>query len=201
MKIANSRWAAITVFLPMLVWSMLANSQGNAVPVDSDDVGGVVTSADGPEAGVWVIAETGDFDTFFAKIVVTDDEGRYLVPDLPEADYELWVRGYGLADSEKVAGERGSVVDLTAVIAPNEAVAAEVYPAAAWYAMMHLPNESDLGHVPGGLNEYLGIMKNQTCVGCHQLGNLATRTIPEVLGEFENSQDAWVRRRRQKMLQ
>ncbi len=194
MKIANSRWAAITVFLPMLVWSMLANSQGNAVPVDSDDVGGVVTSADGPEAGVWVIAETGDFDTFFAKIVVTDDEGRYLVPDLPEADYELWVRGYGLADSEKVAGERGSVVDLTAVIAPNEAVAAEVYPAAAWYAMMHLPNESDLGHVPGGLNEYLGIMKNQTCVGCHQLGNLATRTIPEVLGEFENSQDAWVRR-------
>ncbi len=61
-------------------------------------------SADGPEAGVWVIAETDDFNTRFARIVVTDDEGRYLVPDLPEANYELWVRGYGLADSAKVAG-------------------------------------------------------------------------------------------------
>ncbi len=60
--------------------------------------------------------------------------------------------------------------------------------------MMHLPDESELGHVPGGLNEYLGVMKNQSCVGCHQLGNLATRTIPEAFGEFDSGQDAWVRR-------
>jgi hypothetical protein len=189
MKITNGLLVAAMTFLPML-----ANAQGGAVQVDADDIGGVVASANGPEAGVWVIAETGDFDTFFAKIVVTDDDGRYLVPDLPEADYELWVRGYGLADSVKVSGERGSTLNLTAVVAPSEEVAALVYPAAAWYSMMHLPDESELGHVPGGLNEYLGIMKNQTCVGCHQLGNLATRTIPESLGEFENSQDAWVRR-------
>ena len=186
MKIASSRFFGLLAFLPLVA--------GAQVEVDSDDIGGVVTSENGPEAGVWVIAETEDFDTFFAKIVVTDDDGRYVVPDLPEANYELWVRGYGLADSEKVAGERGSVVDLTAIVAPNEAVAAEVYPAAAWYAMMHLPDESELDHVPGGLSQYLGIMKNQTCVGCHQLGQKATRTIPESLGEFDNSQEAWVRR-------
>ncbi len=194
MKIPNGRWTRVIVLLPLLAWSMLANSQGDMVRIDADDIGGVVTSAEGPEAGVWVIAETDDFDTRFARIVVTDDDGRYLVPDLPAADYQLWVRGYGLADSAKVVGERGDNVDLTAVVAPSEAVAAQVYPAAAWYAMMHLPDESELGHVPGGLNEYLGVMKNQSCVGCHQLGNLATRTIPEAFGEFDSGQDAWVRR-------
>ncbi len=187
MRTTISRFFAALALLPML-----AGAQN--VEIDADDIGGVVTSESGPEAGVWVIAETDEFDTFFAKIVVTDDNGRYVVPDLPEANYELWVRGYGLADSEKVAAARGATVDLTAIVAPNETVAAEVYPAAAWYAMMHLPAESALGHVPGGLNQYLGIMKNQTCVGCHQLGQKATRTIPEALGDFDNSRDAWVRR-------
>jgi hypothetical protein len=32
--------------------------QGSAPKIDADDIGGVVTSAKGPEAGVWVIAET-----------------------------------------------------------------------------------------------------------------------------------------------
>ncbi len=194
MKIPNGCWAGVIAFLPLLAWSTLGSAQSDTVPIDADDIGGVVTSADGLEAGVWVIAETDDFATRFARIVVTDDQGRYLVPDLPEADYQLWVRGYGLADSAKVAAERGSIVDLTAIVAPSEAVAAEIYPAAAWYAMMHLPDESELGHVPGGLNEYLSVMKNQSCVGCHQLGNLATRTIPDAFGEFESSADAWVRR-------
>ncbi len=99
MKIPNGRRTRVIVFLPLLAWSMLANSQGDMVRIDADDIGGVVTSAEGPEAGVWVIAETDDFDTRFARIVVTDDDGRYLVPDLPAADYQLWVRGYGLADS------------------------------------------------------------------------------------------------------
>jgi hypothetical protein len=194
MKIPNGRWTGVVAFLPMLAWSMLASAQGDTVPIDADDIGGIVTSAAGPEAGVWVIAETNDFQTRYAKIVVTDEDGRYLVPDLPEADYEVWVRGYGLADSAKVAAGRGSIVDLSAIVAPSEAVAAEIYPAAAWYAMMHLPDESELGHVAGGLNEYLSVLKNQSCVGCHQLGNLATRTIPEAFGEFESSEDAWVRR-------
>jgi hypothetical protein len=39
------------------------------------------------------------------KIVVTDDRGRYVVPDLPRANYNVWVRGYGLVDSPKVADD------------------------------------------------------------------------------------------------
>src|SRR5262249_56897795 len=34
--------------------------QAVAVAIDEDDIGGVVTGANGPEAGVWVIAETTD---------------------------------------------------------------------------------------------------------------------------------------------
>ena len=42
------------------------------------------------EAGVWVIAETTDLPTKFAKIFVTDDAGRYyLIPDLPKANYKI----------------------------------------------------------------------------------------------------------------
>ena len=84
-----------------------------AVSIDADDIGGTVTSAAGPEAGVWVIAETRDLDTRYAKIVVTDDQGRYVVPDLPQANYKVWVRGYGLADSPKVAATPGKSLDLT----------------------------------------------------------------------------------------
>jgi hypothetical protein len=164
------------------------------VAIDADDIGGVVTSPNGPEAGVWVIAETDDLDTFYAKIVVTDDSGRYVVPDLPEADYQLWVRGYGLADSEKVAATPGETVDLEAVIAPNAAVAAEIYPAIAWYAMMHIPDDSELASLDGGLNRYLNTMKTNGCITCHQLGNAATRTIPEVFRDFESSEQAWIRR-------
>ena len=69
-----------------------------AVAIDNDDIGGVVTGPKGPEAGVWVIAETRDLPTRYAKMVVTDDQGRYVVPDLPKAKYKVWVRGYGLVD-------------------------------------------------------------------------------------------------------
>src|SRR3981189_2546775 len=86
------------------------------VAVDNDDIGGVVTGPKGPEAGVWVIAETADLATKFVKIVVTDDQGRYLVPDLPKANYNLWVRGYGLVDSKPVAGTLGAQINLTAVV-------------------------------------------------------------------------------------
>src|SRR5580765_1880113 len=71
------------------------------IAIDTDDIGGVVTSTKGPEAGVWVIAETNDLPTKFRRIVVTDDRGRYVVPDLPKAAYTVWVRGYGLVDSSK----------------------------------------------------------------------------------------------------
>src|SRR4051812_35615726 len=92
---------------------------GIAVAVDNDDIGGVVTGPKGPEAGVWVIADTADLPTRFTKIVVTDDRGRYLIPDLPKANYSVWVRGYGLVDSPKVSAAPGKVMNLTAVVAPN----------------------------------------------------------------------------------
>ena len=72
--------------------------QPPAVAIDNDDIGGVVRGPNGPEAGVWVIAETADLPTKFAKVVVTDDQGRYVLPDLPKAKYKVWVRGYGLVD-------------------------------------------------------------------------------------------------------
>src|SRR6201987_22886 len=83
--------------------SVPAHAQQPAVANDSDDIGGVVRGPAGPEAGVWVIAETTELPTKFAKIVVTDDQGRYVIPDLPPSvNYQVWVRGYGLVDSPKI---------------------------------------------------------------------------------------------------
>src|SRR6516164_11314730 len=116
-----------------------------AVAIDDDDIGGVVTGANGPEAGVWVIAETTDLPTRYAKIVVTDDQGRYVLPDLPKAKYKVWVRGYGLVDSPKVDGEPGQQLNLRAAPAPNEAAAAQYYPAIYWYSMLKIPDKSEFG--------------------------------------------------------
>src|SRR5437879_13830834 len=121
----------------------LGSQQDSTVPIDNDDIGGVVTSAKGPEAGVWVIAETTDLPTRFAKIVVTDDQGRYVLPDLPKANYNIWVRGYGLVDSPKVKAAPGKILNLAAVIAPNEALAAEYYPAIYWHSMLKVPDKSE----------------------------------------------------------
>src|SRR4029077_4372924 len=115
------------------------------VPIKKTDIGGVVTSPNGPEAGVWVIAETHDLPTRFAKMVVTDDQGRYVVPDLPKAKYSVWVRGYGLADSAKVEAEPGKQLNLKAVPAANAAEAAKVYPAIYWYSMLKIPGADQFG--------------------------------------------------------
>src|SRR5215475_8700506 len=113
------------------------------VSIDGDDIGGVVTGPKGPEAGVWVIAETTNLPTRLIKSVVTDDQGRYLLPDLPQATYDVWVRGYGLVDSQKVKATPGKVLALTAVAAPSPRVAAEYYPAAYWLSLLQMPPASD----------------------------------------------------------
>src|SRR5918999_118658 len=95
-------------------------AQGRAPAIDADDIGGVVSGSRGPEAGVWVIAETTDLPTRFVRSVVTDDQGRYLVPDLPKANYTVWVRGYGLIDSPKVKAAPGKNLNLKTVAAPDE---------------------------------------------------------------------------------
>ena len=180
----------------VLAWGCQSQQRSSGIEIDGDDIGGVVTSESGPEAGVWVIAETNTFDTRFAKIVVTDDQGRYLIPDLPEAGYRVWVRGYGLVDSPSSDASLGNILDFTATVAPDPATAAQVYPATHWYSMMHLPDESEVAALPGGLNQYLQSMKNIGCVGCHQLGQESTRTLPAELGDFESSEVAWLRRLR-----
>jgi hypothetical protein len=116
-----------------------AQAAANRVAIDNDDIGGVVTSANGPEAGVWVIAETSELQTMFRREVVTDDQGRYVVPDLPKANYKVWVRGYGLVDSAAVTSAPGQHVALAAVVAPNPRAAAQVFPANYWYSLLQVP--------------------------------------------------------------
>src|ERR1700690_4619137 len=116
-----------------------AQTEANQVAVDADDIGGVVTSSNGPEAGVWVIAETNDFQTKFRKIVVTDDQGRYLIPQLPKANYKIWVRGYGLVDSKPVDAAPGKALALTALVAPSPQDAAQYYPASYWVSLLKVP--------------------------------------------------------------
>src|ERR1700682_1899916 len=123
--------------------SRLVAQQSAQVRVGDSDLGGVVTGPNGPEAGVWVIAETTDLPTKMAKMVVTDDQGRYLLPALPKANYNIWVRGYGLVDSPKVQSAPGKIVNLSAVLAPNPRAAAGYYPANYWYSLLKVPAKSE----------------------------------------------------------
>ncbi|HUZ75345.1 MAG TPA: carboxypeptidase-like regulatory domain-containing protein [Stellaceae bacterium] len=169
-----------------------------AVKISAHDIGGVVTSSHGPEAGVWVIAETSDLPTRFIRIVVTDDKGRYVLPDLPEANYRVWTRGYGLVDSPKMHGVPGKILDLTAVVAPTAAEAAHYYPAIYWYSMLKIPDKGlfDGKHdIPANVTQqdWLLTLRNRDCVGCHQLGQEATRTLPAAFSGM-STVDAWMRR-------
>lgn len=180
------------------------NPEFKSVETGNDDIGGVVTGSDGPEAGVWVIAETFDLPTRYAKIVVTDDKGQYLIPDLPDANYSVWVRGYGLVDSEKEKAKPGATLELKAVKAPDPHAAAQYYPAGYWFSMINVPGKSNFpGTGPKG-NGFSPEIKNQaqllrtiksgTCLACHQLGSKGTREFHESMGEFESSVEAWTRR-------
>ena len=123
-------------------YGVTAPSTGASVAIDPDDIGGVVLGANGqPEAGVWVIAETHDLAVRYIKIVVTDDSGRYVIPDLPQANYQVWARGYGLVDSDKTTSTPGKLVTIAAKPAPDAAAAAKIYPAIYWYSMMKIPGE------------------------------------------------------------
>src|SRR5262249_284804 len=124
----------------------LARAQTATVKVGASDIGGIVSSAKGSEAGVWVIAETTDLPTRYIKEVVTDDHGRYLIPDLPKATYTVWARGYGLIDSPKVQSQPGKQVNLNPTVAPDEKAASQYYPANYWYALLKVPEK---GEFPG----------------------------------------------------
>jgi len=197
----------LAVFLTISMTGMRAGQApvGAAVRIDEDDIGGVVTGPRGPEAGVWVIAETRDTPTRLIKSVVTDEQGRFLVPDLPKGNYDVWVRGYGLVDSPKVKSTPGKTVNLTAVPAPDKKAASAYYPAQYWLSLLQVPPKSDFpgtGPRGNGIAETIksqgewirNIVNTDGCTGCHQMGNKATREIPKELGVFDSSIDAWDRR-------
>src|SRR5580704_18626924 len=131
--------AAIAFF----TWLVFSLRTTHAAPLKKDSISGTVTSSAGPEAGVWVIAETNDLPTHYIKEVVTDDHGRYLIPALPKAKYTVWARGYGLLDSPKVEADPGKRVNLQPVIASDRKAAAHYYPAHYWYALLAVPVEKE----------------------------------------------------------
>ncbi|MEA3193171.1 MAG: hypothetical protein QOD26_1504 [Betaproteobacteria bacterium] len=196
------RWgigAAVAALLVACAAQLGESGSDPAISIGDSDLGGVVTSANGPEAGVWVIAETTGLPTKYAKMVVTDDRGRYVVPGLPKATYDVWVRGYGLVDSAKVRAEPGKLLNLTAVPAPDERAAAQYYPAIYWYSMLEIPPASEFGghtRIPKERNQvdWLKQMKNIGCIGCHQLGQASTRTLPVAFKNIASSEEAWMRR-------
>src|SRR5712692_8843847 len=196
MKTTRNRHTKVAVIaIAACLAGVSAGLNAQQVTIGGTDLGGVVTSPSGPEAGVWVIAETTDLPTKFAKMVVTDDRGRYVIPDLPKAGYNVWVRGYGLIDSPKVKAERGKNLNLTAVAAPTAAAAAEYYPGVYWYSMLQIPGKSEFpGTGPTG-NGIQPVMKTQhywidtvknSCQSCHAIGSKGVRTIPKEWGHFDN---------------
>src|SRR6202161_3430181 len=183
-----------------LAASLFSTSATQMMP---DVIVGTVTSSAGPEAGVWVIAETTDLPTRYMKEVVTDGQGRYLIPALPKARYTVWARGYGLVDSPAVETEPGKRVDLKPSVAPDVRSAAHYYPANYWYALLEVPGENEFPGTSTNGNgispniktqaQWIHLIKTDSCESCHQLGNQYTRTIPAMFSDLPPAQ-AWMRR-------
>ena len=185
LKVASSLLIAL---FAMFMWTRVHAGQRSGSS-RSDYIEGDVTGPKGPEAGVWVIAETSDLPTKYTKIVVTDDKGRYVLPQLPDANYRVWVRGYGLVDSSPIPAKPGQNVSLKTVAAPDGRTAAQIYPANYWLSLLKIP--------PGELPTQELELEIKGCLVCHQLGNKPTREIPEAtmkLGPFKSSLEAWNRR-------
>ncbi len=196
--------AALVVLGSGYLITSLTAQQDPQIKMKSGDIAGVVSSAKGPEAGVWVIAETTSLPTRYIKEVVTDDRGRYLIPDLPSAKYTVWARGYGLVDSPKAETEPGKMVNLKPTIAPDAKTAAQLYPAEYWYALLKVPEKNEFpGTGPKGngispnvkvQGQWIHLIKTDSCESCHQLGNAYTRTIPPMFAHFDSPAQAWARR-------
>ena len=195
------RFGVVSVALSAVVAVFMAIPSAEEAQAGPEGyISGVVESSAGLEAGVWVIAETEELETKFAKIVVTDDSGHFVLPELPDVTYDVWVRGYGLVDSEKVKlSPTTEEINLTGVVAPNEQAAAQYYPGNYWYSLIEPPAASEFpgtgpsgnGISPGLKSQaaWVDIMK-QGCQLCHQLGNTATREVQHV-DEFDSTAAAW----------
>src|SRR5579862_9846356 len=172
---------------------------------------GTVTGDKGPEAGVWVIAETNDLQTKMIKTVVTDDQGKYLLPELPAVNYKVWVRGYGIVDSAPIdAKPSANQVALKVTSAKTPAEAAKVDPGDYWLSLIAPPptnmfpgtgEKSDTNPNGNGLNaamvsqdEWINRLKSG-CNFCHQLGNPLSRDVQHVFAAKpdlpKTHEDAW----------
>jgi hypothetical protein len=202
------RFGRMGVAAVSLVFSLATSAAFGARPMLPEGfISGKVASSKGPEAGVWVIAETTELKTPFVKIVVTDDEGRYVLPQLPEATYRVWVRGYGLVDSMPVEGRPGDTsLDLTAVIASTPQDAAKIYPGNYWLSLLQPPAKNEFpgtgvgpdgnGMPPGMATQANWIYNLKSgCNFCHELGTAVTRTLSHMdhLG-FKTPEEAWIYR-------
>ena len=184
--------------------SSVLQAQRAALQPPQGYITGVVRSSQGPEAGVWVIAETKDLPTNFIKIVVTDDQGRFMVPELPAANYRVFVRGYGLVDSTPIQMTPGTnQVTLTATLAKTPQEAAKVYPGNYWLSLLEppAPNEfpgtgaqgNGLGPAMLTQNHFINSLKSD-CNFCHQLGNQLTRSVDHIFKakpELTTHAQAW----------
>jgi len=172
--------AAVTAAAALSVTMALGEGGGShhdRGPVPGPDyIQGRVTSGPGdshPQAGVWVIAQTSQLSTPYRKIVVTDSQGRFVLPQLPDAQYSVWVRGYGLVDSAKVTAYPGNRhLDLTATVAPNKVAAAQIYPPNYWLSLFNPPDTSGAF----ASNFKLG------CELCHMIGDASTHTMTDASG-------------------
>ncbi|HET7764957.1 MAG TPA: carboxypeptidase-like regulatory domain-containing protein, partial [Burkholderiales bacterium] len=187
MKTRHVYWVTGATALAVAALVAACASSGE-VGSNAGSISGAVTSSNGPEAGVWVIAETTDLPTKYAKVVVTDDSGRYLIPELPKATYTVWTRGYGLVDSPKVKSAPGATLDLKAVVAPDAKSAAEYYPGMYWYSMINIPGKDQFpgtGEKGNGISSniktqeaWVDTVKN-ACQSCHALGSHGIRVVPK----------------------
>ena len=197
--VGHTRSGRFLLAVVAVLAASIAAAQERATAGDEADLRGVVRGTAGPEAGVWVIAETDDLDTLFRKIVVTGDDGRFLVPDLPAAAYRVWVRGYGLVDSEPVTARPGETLALEATPAATPQEAAAIYPANYWYSLLEPPAPDEF---PGTGPEGNGIpttlrsqaawvdVTKQGCQLCHQMGNRFTFDVSQLDG-FDSTAEAW----------
>jgi hypothetical protein len=184
----------------LTAWSY---AQAAGIDTAPSAIAGTVRSPNGPEVGVWVIAESRELPTKYAKVVVTDDEGRFVLPDLPGATYQVWVRGYGLVDSAKREARPGETLALTAVPAPSEAEAAQYYPGMYWYSLLGIPPRSEFpgtGDQGNGIpstmvsqEAWVDTIKNM-CQSCHALGSRGVREIPAFFKAQNDSHTAWALR-------
>ena len=212
-RLASSRYLIyVAVALALVAVAVTPRSDLRAqqaaaptVTVDNDDLGGVVTGPKGPEAGVWVIAETaGSADE------VREDRRHRRSGPLPAAgpaEGRTTTCGFAVTGSSihgRFRRHRGKNLNLTAIVAPSAVAAAQYYPAGYWFSMMQVPDAKEFpgtGPEGNGISpnirtqaEWIQRTKSGGCMACHQLGSKGIREIPEALGRFPNSIAAWDRR-------